>query len=83
MQNLTKIPSANAPGQIIFFSFDLRVAFVTTSRLKNCHTSDALVGIRLGRDGTRFSYCLTKKEKNGKGRDREKNETDATASIKI
>lgn len=58
MQNLTKIRLANTfafffrPNRI--FSFDLRVAFIATSRLKNCHTSDtfSMVEIRLGRDQT-------------------------------
>lgn len=64
MQSIVKIRVTNAhaffrPNRI--FLFDPRGAFVTTGRLKNCHTSDAfsMDGIRLGSDWT--FYCLTKK----------------------
>lgn len=65
MHSTTKIRVTNAPtlffARILFFSST--PAFVTTDRLKNCHTSDtfSMVGIRLGNDWT--FHCLTKKKK--------------------
>lgn len=71
MHNIAKIRVTNAsfffrPNHI--FPFDPRVAFVTTGRLKNCHTSDAfsMIGIRLKQWRLHVPLFNKKKKKTGR-----------------
>lgn len=68
-------PSSKCTCPDCIFFFDLRIVFIATSRLKNCHTSDTFVMV-----GICLSYCLTKKRERTE-RDWEKNKTDPWRSL--